>query len=168
MISWKIHTRTEFPFWWTTIFKRIINHHDIKWFRTALPSWWTTWRTPAAPSAWQPASCLRFVFVFWLYLDCGPIIVNFVLVYILSILYISTIHTSHIIHISQAGATKVYAILTHGIFSGPALQRLECYEFTNWDDLFWFHVYFNFRINNACFEAVVVTNTIPQVSLVVR
>merc|ERR1712055_950339 len=40
----------------------------------------------------------------------------------------------------QAGATKVYAILTHGIFSGPALQR----------------------INNACFEAVVVTNTIPQ------
>merc|ERR1711902_333955 len=40
----------------------------------------------------------------------------------------------------EAGATKVYAILTHGIFSGPALQR----------------------INNACFEAVVVTNTIPQ------
>jgi ribose-phosphate pyrophosphokinase len=40
----------------------------------------------------------------------------------------------------EAGATKVYAILTHGIFSGPALQR----------------------INNACFEAVVVTNTVPQ------
>merc|ERR1711962_373957 len=40
----------------------------------------------------------------------------------------------------EAGATKIYAILTHGIFSGPALQR----------------------INNACFEAVVVTNTIPQ------
>lgn len=40
----------------------------------------------------------------------------------------------------EAGATKVYAILTHGIFSGPAIQR----------------------INNACFEAVVVTNTIPQ------
>ena len=93
-----------------------------------MPSWWTTWRTPAAPSAWQPASCLRFVF--GLYLDCGRIIVNFVLVYILSILYISTIHTSHIIHISQAGATKVYAILTHGIFSGPALQRLECDQFT--------------------------------------
>jgi phosphoribosylpyrophosphate synthetase len=34
----------------------------------------------------------------------------------------------------------VYAILTHGIFSGPAISR----------------------INNACFEAVVVTNTIPQ------
>ena len=40
----------------------------------------------------------------------------------------------------DAGSTKIYAILTHGIFSGPALSR----------------------INNACFEAVVVTNTIPQ------
>lgn len=40
----------------------------------------------------------------------------------------------------SAGATKVYAILTHGIFSGPAISR----------------------INNAAFEAVVVTNTIPQ------
>ncbi|XP_011503724.1 PREDICTED: ribose-phosphate pyrophosphokinase 1 isoform X1 [Ceratosolen solmsi marchali] len=40
----------------------------------------------------------------------------------------------------EAGAIKVYAILTHGIFSGPAIAR----------------------INNACFEAVVVTNTIPQ------
>ncbi|XP_066970575.1 ribose-phosphate pyrophosphokinase 1 isoform X2 [Macrobrachium rosenbergii] len=40
----------------------------------------------------------------------------------------------------EAGATRVYAILTHGIFSGPAVSR----------------------INNACFEAVVVTNTIPQ------
>ncbi|KAJ3588940.1 hypothetical protein NHX12_009793 [Muraenolepis orangiensis] len=37
-------------------------------------------------------------------------------------------------------AILVYAILTHGIFSGPAISR----------------------INNACFEAVVVTNTIPQ------
>ena len=34
----------------------------------------------------------------------------------------------------------MYAILTHGIFSGPAVSR----------------------INNAGFEAVVVTNTIPQ------
>ena len=34
----------------------------------------------------------------------------------------------------------MYAILTHGIFSGPAISR----------------------INNACFEQVVVTNTIPQ------
>jgi len=40
----------------------------------------------------------------------------------------------------EAGATRVYAVLTHGIFSGPAISR----------------------INNACFEAVVVTNTIPQ------
>lgn len=40
----------------------------------------------------------------------------------------------------EAGATKVYAILTHGILSGPAVTR----------------------INNSNFEAVVVTNTIPQ------
>ncbi|EHB18887.1 Ribose-phosphate pyrophosphokinase 1 [Heterocephalus glaber] len=40
----------------------------------------------------------------------------------------------------SAGATRVYAILTHGIFSGPVISR----------------------INNTCFEAVVVTNTIPQ------
>lgn len=40
----------------------------------------------------------------------------------------------------EAGAEKVYAICVHGIFSGPALQRL----------------------NNSKFEAVVVTNTIPQ------
>ncbi|ELK38226.1 Ribose-phosphate pyrophosphokinase 1 [Myotis davidii] len=40
----------------------------------------------------------------------------------------------------SAGATRVYAILTHGIFSGSAISR----------------------INNACFEAIVVTNTIPQ------
>jgi len=40
----------------------------------------------------------------------------------------------------EAGATKVYAILTHGVLSGGAVSR----------------------INNSCFEAVVVTNTIPQ------
>lgn len=40
----------------------------------------------------------------------------------------------------SAGASKVYAICTHGIFSGPAISR----------------------INNSPFEAVVVTNTIPQ------
>jgi ribose-phosphate pyrophosphokinase len=40
----------------------------------------------------------------------------------------------------SAGASKVYAICTHGIFSGPAVSR----------------------INNSPFEAVVVTNTIPQ------
>jgi ribose-phosphate pyrophosphokinase len=42
--------------------------------------------------------------------------------------------------LAEAGALKIYAILTHGIFSGPALSR----------------------INGACFEAVVVTNSIPQ------
>ncbi|KAL5012236.1 hypothetical protein ScPMuIL_010787 [Solemya velum] len=40
----------------------------------------------------------------------------------------------------EAGAQKVYAICTHGIFSGPAISR----------------------INNSMFEAVVVTNSIPQ------
>nr|XP_015905610.2 ribose-phosphate pyrophosphokinase 2 isoform X2 [Parasteatoda tepidariorum] len=40
----------------------------------------------------------------------------------------------------EAGAQKVYAILTHGILSGSAISR----------------------INNAVFEAVVVTNSIPQ------
>eukprot|EP00092_Neocalanus_flemingeri_P027241 GFUD01029542.1.p1 GENE.GFUD01029542.1~~GFUD01029542.1.p1 ORF type:complete len:319 (+),score=74.62 GFUD01029542.1:221-1177(+) len=40
----------------------------------------------------------------------------------------------------EDGATKIYAILTHGIFSGEAIAR----------------------INNSSFEAVVVTNTIPQ------
>lgn len=48
--------------------------------------------------------------------------------------------SSFLSRLVSAGATKVYAILTHGIFSGPAISR----------------------INNACFEAVVVTNTIPQ------
>ena len=38
------------------------------------------------------------------------------------------------------GAKKIYAILTHGIFSGEALNR----------------------INSSHFEAIVVTNTIPQ------
>ena len=40
----------------------------------------------------------------------------------------------------EDGATKIYAILTHGIFCGEALSRL----------------------NGSNFEAVVVTNTIPQ------
>ena len=39
-----------------------------------------------------------------------------------------------------AGATKVFAILTHGIFSGPALARIK----------------------QSAFEAVIVTNTTPQ------
>ena len=42
--------------------------------------------------------------------------------------------------LKEAGATKIYAILTHGIFSGLAIDR----------------------INKACFEAVVITNSIPQ------
>jgi ribose-phosphate pyrophosphokinase len=42
--------------------------------------------------------------------------------------------------LTEAGASKVYAILTHGIFSGPAIPR----------------------INAATFESLVVTNTIPQ------
>lgn len=40
----------------------------------------------------------------------------------------------------HAGATKIYAILTHGIFSGQGLSR----------------------INMTNFEAVAVTNTLPQ------
>ena len=30
----------------------------------------------------------------------------------------------------ESGATKIYAILTHGIFSGPALERINnsCFE----------------------------------------
>ncbi|CAJ0942026.1 unnamed protein product, partial [Mesorhabditis belari] len=40
----------------------------------------------------------------------------------------------------EAGAAKVYAFCVHGIFSGSALQRL----------------------NDSVFEAVIVTNTIPQ------
>lgn len=42
--------------------------------------------------------------------------------------------------LKDAGATKIYAMLTHGIFSGNALEKIDA----------------------ACFEAVVVTNTIPQ------
>ncbi|XP_055332616.1 ribose-phosphate pyrophosphokinase 2-like [Paramacrobiotus metropolitanus] len=41
----------------------------------------------------------------------------------------------------EANAKKVYAIATHGIFSGPALERVK----------------------RSSFEAVVVTNTIPQI-----
>lgn len=52
-----------------------------------------------------------------------------------------TIHTGKLFsRLTEAGASKVYAICTHGIFSGPAISR----------------------INNSVFEAVVVTNTIPQ------
>ncbi|XP_026762167.1 ribose-phosphate pyrophosphokinase 2-like [Galleria mellonella] len=40
----------------------------------------------------------------------------------------------------EAGANKIYAILTHGVFAGDAIQK----------------------INASCLEAIVVTNTIPQ------
>ena len=46
------------------------------------------------------------------------------------------------LRLKEAGAAKVYAILSHGIFSGPALRRIE----------------------ESDLEAVVVTNTIPQES----
>lgn len=42
--------------------------------------------------------------------------------------------------LKEAGASKVYAIVTHGIFSNPAIQRLQ----------------------NSDIESIVVTNTIPQ------
>ena len=34
----------------------------------------------------------------------------------------------------ESGATKIYAILTHGIFSGPALERINnsCFEVSFW------------------------------------
>lgn len=56
----------------------------------------------------------------------------------LSITYLSSVFSSF--SLTEAGATRIYAICTHGIFSGPAIDR----------------------INNSCFEAVVVTNTIDQ------
>ncbi|XP_059056126.1 ribose-phosphate pyrophosphokinase 2-like [Achroia grisella] len=40
----------------------------------------------------------------------------------------------------EAGANKIYAILTHGVFAGDAIEK----------------------INSSCLEAIVVTNTIPQ------
>lgn len=45
-----------------------------------------------------------------------------------------------ILRLVEAGASTVYGFCVHGIFSGPAIQRL----------------------NNSLFEAVVVTNTLPQ------
>ena len=38
----------------------------------------------------------------------------------------------YLLRLLESGATKIYAILTHGIFSGPALNR----------------------INNSCFEVI--------------
>ena len=73
----------------------------------------------------------------------------------------------------EAGATKVFAILTHGIFSGPALNRypmfpclltllVHAYYICFPKFILSFVFLFSCRINAACFEAVVVTNTIPQ------
>ena len=42
--------------------------------------------------------------------------------------------------LKEAGATKIFAICTHGVFSGPAIDRIE----------------------KSDLEAVAVTNTIPQ------
>ncbi|KAM3961648.1 ribose-phosphate pyrophosphokinase 2 [Aphomia sociella] len=42
--------------------------------------------------------------------------------------------------LQEAGANKIYAILTHGVFAGDAIEK----------------------INASCLEAIVVTNTIPQ------
>jgi len=41
----------------------------------------------------------------------------------------------------EAGAERVYAIVTHGIFSGPAIERIE----------------------NSKLECVAVTNSMPQI-----
>lgn len=51
-----------------------------------------------------------------------------------------TLYKLYFFRLVEAGADKVYAFCVHGIFSGPALQRL----------------------NSSKFEAIVVTNTIPQ------
>ena len=49
-------------------------------------------------------------------------------------------YLSHSYRLKEAGATKIFAICTHGIFSGPAIER----------------------IGKSDMEAVAVTNTIPQ------
>lgn len=47
---------------------------------------------------------------------------------------------NYVCRLITVGATKVYAICTHGILSGPALERIA----------------------SSALEAVVVTNTVPQ------
>ena len=44
------------------------------------------------------------------------------------------------VRLVEAGAAQIYAIMTHGVLSGPALQRIE----------------------HSPISSVVVTNTIPQ------
>ena len=48
--------------------------------------------------------------------------------------------------LKEAGATTVYAIVTHGIFSGPAIERLS----------------------NSVIESIAVTNTMPQREFIER
>ena len=60
--------------------------------------------------------------------------------YIINILIHNCTPLLPFIRLHEAGAVKIYAIMTHGILSGPALDR----------------------ISTAPFEQMVVTNTIPQ------
>ena len=57
-----------------------------------------------------------------------------------SISFSLSLSPSHSHRCKEAGATKVYGICTHGILSGPAIER----------------------IRTSDLEAMVVTNTIPQ------
>ena len=54
--------------------------------------------------------------------------------------FANSYHTLCNFRLVEADAEAVYAICVHGIFSGPAIERL----------------------NESAFAAVVVTNTIPQ------
>lgn len=49
-------------------------------------------------------------------------------------------------HLAEAGATKVYALVTHGILSGNALEAIE----------------------KSALEKLIVTNTLPQAERVAR
>ena len=90
-----------------------------------------TWLTPVVQSVMLQKSKLKNM--------ASSKLFNMSSVYI-GFHFIKSGFSLHFFRLLEAGSTKVYAILTHGIFSGPAISR----------------------INNACFEAVVVTNTIPQ------
>lgn len=94
-----------------------------------------TWQTPAVPSAMQLKSEMLCLFA-----ANHPALFSLIKMSPGHLHYFISLHFPFVFRLISAGATKVYAILTHGIFSGPAISR----------------------INNACFEAVVVTNTIPQ------
>lgn len=53
---------------------------------------------------------------------------------------ITGVYEPLLLRLKEAGATKVYGICSHGIFSGPAVERIK----------------------SSDIEAVVVTNTNPQ------